>query len=33
MISSLIAPMTRFNRLMTFSALVLAVSVGGVHAA
>lgn len=33
MISSLIAPMNRFNRLMTFSALVLAVSVGGVHAA
>lgn len=33
MISSLIAPMTRFNRLMTFSALVLAVSMGGVHAA
>ena len=33
MISSLIAPMTRFNRWMTFSALVLAVSVGGVHAA
>lgn len=33
MISSLIAPMNRFNRLMTFSALLLAVSVGGVHAA
>jgi len=33
MISSLIAPMNRFNRLMTFSALVLAVSMGGVHAA
>lgn len=33
MISSLIAPMNRFNRLMTFSALVLAVSVGSVHAA
>src|SRR5450830_103112 len=33
MISSLIAPMNRFNRLMTFSALMLAVSVGGVHAA
>ena len=31
--SSLIAPMNRFKRLMTFSALLLAVSVGGVHAA